>query len=427
MPGRRSAHRRPRSRQTRGRSLVGTQLTLEIGNVAHGGFCVARADGRVVFVRHTLPGEQVVATVTEGDTESRFLRADATQILVASPERRSAPCPYAGPGLCGGCDWQHTSAAYGRVLKAQVVAEQLRRLATLDVPVTVEPVPGDSDGLRWRTRVELAAAAPGRAGVRLGIRKHRSHEVLPVDDCLIAVEDVTATAIFTEVFDEGISGADVAVGSDETVVVELPNHDPVPSLRQEVLDRSFQVSARGFWQVHPGAASTFASVVLSALDPQPGDHVLDLYCGVGLFTAFLAAAAGPSGRVLGVEGDARAVHDAQDNIPSNATVVRSDVEAFFESGGVESELGAVDLLVLDPPRAGAGRAVMQAALARRPRRAAYVACDPAALARDLAYAAEHGYRLASLRAFDAFPMTHHVECIAILEPDARGTTIDGLV
>lgn len=427
MPGRRSSHRRPRSRQTRGRSLVGTQLTLEVGNVAHGGFCVARADGRVVFVRHTLPGEQVVATVTEGDTESRFLRADATQIVVASPERRSAPCPYAGPGACGGCDWQHTSAAHGRVLKAQVVQEQLRRLAKLDLPVTVEPVPGDSDGLRWRTRVELAAAAPTREGVRLGIRKHRSHEVVAIDDCLIAVEDVAATGIFTEQAAEGVSGADIAVGSDETVVVELPNHDPVPSLRQEVLDRSFEVSARGFWQVHPGAAATFTSVVLAALEPQPGDHVLDLYCGVGLFTAFFASAVGPSGRVLGVEGDERAVSDAQSNIPANASVVASDVAEFFESGQVESDLGAVDLLVLDPPRSGAGREVIQAALARRPRRAAYVACDPAALARDLAYAAEHGYQLASLRAFDAFPMTHHVECIALLEPIVHGATIDGPV
>lgn len=412
MAGRRPAHRRPRSRQTRGRSLVGTELTVEVGNVAHGGFCVARADGRVVFVRHALPGERVVATVTEGDTESRFLRADATSVLEASPERRSAPCPYAGPGACGGCDWQHTTPAYGRVLKAQVVQEQLLRLAKLDVPVAVEAVPGDSDGLRWRTRVELAAAPSGR----LGIRKHRSHDVVAIDDCLIAVEEVAATGIFDSPAAQGVSGADIAVGTDEVVVVELPNHDPVPSIRQEVLDRSFEVSARGFWQVHPGAAETFVTAVLSALDPRAGEHVLDLYCGVGLFTTFVASAVGAGGQVLGVEGDERAVEDAQANIPANAAVVLSDVEAFFESGRVESELGAVDLLVLDPPRAGAGRAVMQTALARRPRLAAYVACDPAALARDLAYAAEHGYQLKSLRAFDAFPMTHHVECIAILEP-----------
>lgn len=423
MAGRRPAHRRPRSRQTRGRSLVGTELTVQVGNVAHGGFCVARADGRVVFVRHALPGERVVATVTEGDTESRFLRADATAVLDASPERRSAPCGYAGPGACGGCDWQHTSAANGRVLKAQVVQEQLRRLAGLDVDVTVEAVPGDVEGLRWRTRVELATAPSGR----LGIRKHRSHDVVAIDDCLIAVEEVAATGIFAETFAPGISGADVAVGTDETVVVELPNHDPVPSVRQEVLERSFSVSARGFWQVHPGAAATFVSAVVTALAPGEGEQVLDLYCGVGLFTAFLADAVGPSGRVLGVEGDERAVADAQDNIPANASIVASGVEAFFESGRVEDELGAVDLLVLDPPRSGAGRAVMQAALGRRPRRAAYVACDPAALARDLAYAAEHGYHLAALRAFDAFPMTHHVECIAILEPVVRGATIDGPV
>lgn len=386
---------------------------MEIGNVAHGGFCVGRADGRVVFVRHTLPGEQVVATVTEGDTESRFLRADATRILRSSPDRRAAPCPYAGPGACGGCDWQHASAATGRRLKAAVVAEQLHRLAGLDVPVTVEAVPGDVDGLRWRTRVELAAAPSGR----LGIRKHRSHDVVAIDDCLIAVDEVAATGVFTEVFPPGMSGADVAVGSEETVLIELPNSDAVPAVSQTVLDDRFEVSARGFWQVHPGAAATFASVVLAELAPRQGEQVLDLYCGVGLFTRFLADAVGPAGRVLGVEGDRRAVQDAQANIPAHAAVVAGDVQRFLESDRVDSELGTVDLLVLDPPRSGAGRAVMQAALARQPRLAAYVACDPAALARDLAFAAEHGYRMKSLRAFDAFPMTHHVECIAILEPD----------
>jgi tRNA/tmRNA/rRNA uracil-C5-methylase (TrmA/RlmC/RlmD family) len=162
-----SAFVRPaRTARTGPDSLVGTEYELEVGPVAHGGICVARHEGRVIFVRHALPGEVVRARVTEGMPTDRFLRADAVEVLTASPDRVEPPCPYAGPGRCGGCDWQHATLAAQRKLKATVLAEQLRRLARIDRPVVVEEVPGAADGSGWRTRVRFAVAADGRLGLR---------------------------------------------------------------------------------------------------------------------------------------------------------------------------------------------------------------------------------------------------------------------
>ncbi|MBS4754364.1 class I SAM-dependent RNA methyltransferase [Nocardioides sp. zg-ZUI104] len=370
--GRGSQARHNRPRQERGASAVGRRFEVEVGPVAHGGHFVARAESRVIFVRHALPGERVIVEITEGTDGDRFWRGDAVEVLEASPDRVTPPCRYAGPGLCGGCDFQHVALPAQRALKAAVVAEQLRRLAGLDVAVEVEAVPGDVDGLRWRTRQRYVPLPDGGRGMR----KHRSHEVVEVDECLL----------------------------------EAPGG---PSY--EVRGHTFQVAAGGFWQVHPGAPEALVGAVLEALAPQPGESVLDLYAGVGLFTRFLADAVGPDGRVASVEGDPAASRLAAVNCPE-VTVRPGDVGEVLAGGpaGLGSEWDTVDLVVLDPPRVGAKRAVVEQVVARAPRAVAYVACDPAALARDVAIFAEHGYRLVSLRAFDLFPMTHHVECVCLL-------------
>jgi tRNA/tmRNA/rRNA uracil-C5-methylase (TrmA/RlmC/RlmD family) len=328
----------------------------------------------VLFVRHAIPGERVVVEVTEGTDGDRFWRADAVEVREGSPDRVTAPCPVAGPGLCGGCDFQHVSLSRQRALKGEVVAEQLRRLAGLDVPVEVEAVPGDVDGLRWRTRTRFAHLPDGRRAMR----KHRSHELVPVDDCLIAAPGAESPPVREQV---SVAGA---------------VHD-------------FVVDAEGFWQVHPGAPLVLVETVVAMLDPQPGERVLDLYAGVGLFAAFLADRVGP-GRVVAVEGHPGAARNAAENLPAGIRVVRGEVARVLASNLDEP----FDLVVLDPPREGARRSVVSAVADRRPRAVAYVACDPAALARDVAFFAEHGYTLASLRAFDLFPMTHHVECVALL-------------
>jgi tRNA/tmRNA/rRNA uracil-C5-methylase (TrmA/RlmC/RlmD family) len=386
---------------------VGRRVTLDVGVVAHGGHCVGRHEGRVVFVRHALPGERVVAEVTE--VRRSFWRADAVEVLRPSPDRVPPPCPWAGPGRCGGCDWQHAALPAQRALKAQVVREQLHRLAGLDRDVTVEEVPGAPDGLGWRTRVRYAVDADGRAG----LRRHRSHDVVPVDRCRIAHPAVDAAGVTARRW-PGVAAVEVAtsVGTGETVVLPDGRGDAV--LTEVVDDRRFDVSGGGFWQVHPAAAPALRAAVLEALDPRPGESALDLYCGAGLFADALADRLGPGGRVTAVESDARAAQDARVNLAQWATVR-------VERGRVDHvlrrmRLRRADLVVLDPPRSGAGKSVVSLLSGVRARRICYVACDPAALARDLRWFAERGYDLVGLRAFDLFPMTAHVECVALLEP-----------
>ncbi len=390
--------RNPRRRVARGASRVGERFDVEVGPIAHGGHCVVRLpepESRVVFVRHALPGERVMIAITEGTEGDRFWRGDAVEILEASPDRVPAPCPVAGPGLCGGCDFQHVAVARQRLLKADVVREQLVRLGGLDprdplvAALAVEQVPGDRDGLRWRTRVEYATTPDGRRG----LRKHRSHDVVPVDDCLIAHPD--------------------AISLVGKVSVQPP---PVVELVETTHGRhEFAVARNGFWQVHPGAPRVLVETVLDFLDPKPGESVLDLFSGVGLFARFLGDAVGPEARVVAIEADWAACVHARENHGSRVVVERGTVDRILATAYDEP----FDLVVLDPPREGAKRKVVDQVAERAPRAVAYVACDPAALARDVAIFAERGYELRRIRAFDLFPMTHHVECVALLEPRPR--------
>ncbi|MEV4867672.1 class I SAM-dependent RNA methyltransferase [Streptomyces syringium] len=433
-------------------SLVGHEYEVEVGPVAHGGHCVARTDaGRVLFVRHALPGERVVARVTEGESTSRFLRADAVQILEASKDRVEAPCPFSGPGKCGGCDWQHAKPGAQRRLKGEVIAEQLMRLAGLtpeEAGWDGTVVPADGDKLpagevpAWRTRVQYAVDAEGHAG----LRKHRSHDVEIIDRCLIAAPGVSELGVEKREWPQMASVEAIAAsGSGDRQVILTPRpggrlpivelDKPVSVLRigekdkqvhpvhgrafvRERADgRTYRVGEGGFWQVHPQAADMLVKAVMQGLMPRKGDMALDLYCGVGLFAGALAERIGDKGAVLGIESGKRAVEDARHNL--------KDLERVrIEQGKVEqvlprTRIDEADIIVLDPPRAGAGKQTVRHLASLGARRIAYVACDPAALARDLAYFAEEGYKPVKLRAFDFFPMTHHVECVAILKPVAK--------
>ncbi|GAA1770682.1 class I SAM-dependent RNA methyltransferase [Luedemannella helvata] len=417
--------------------LVGAEIECEVGPVAHGGHCVARVDGRVVFVRHALPGERVRAVVTE--VRRGYLRADAVTVLAASADRVAPPCPYAGPGRCGGCDFQHATLAAQRALKTSVVREQLQRLGGLTpdqvdaLGVAVVPLDdSSSEGFGWRTRVQYTVDAAGRVGFTL----HRSHEVIPVDRCLIAspaVQSATVDGIpvtsrpwpdadrvevvaATQAAGGGSAGGGGAPAA--SVVVERGRERRVvagpATVREHVGGREWELAAGGFWQVHPAAAATFADTVVELLDPRVGERAWDLYGGAGLFAAALAPRLGATGRLTVVESDPRAVAVGRRALDDlwNVRFVHAPVERALR----DRRWTSVDLVVLDPPRAGAGRQVVDAIVARSPRAVAYVACDPAALARDVRTFTERGWQLAALRAFDAFPQTHHVECVALLTP-----------
>ncbi|MFI6897147.1 class I SAM-dependent RNA methyltransferase [Streptomyces sp. NPDC050256] len=436
-----------------GESLVGQEYEVEVGPVAHGGHCIARtAEGQVLFVRHTLPGEKVVAKVTDGATDSRFLRADAVRIIEESKDRVKAPCPFAGPGKCGGCDWQHAKPGAQRRLKGEVIAEQLQRLAGLTPEEagwdgTVMPAEGDKlppgEVPAWRTRVQYAIDADGR----VGLRKHRSHDIEIIDQCLIAAPGVTELGIEKQDWPQMATvEAIAATGSHDRQVILTPREGgrlplveldkPVSVLRvderdggvhrvhgrgfvrERADDRTYRVGSGGFWQVHPQAADTLVRAVMQGLLPRKNDTALDLYCGVGLFAGAIGQRIGEKGAVLGIESGKRAVEDARHNLKDleRVRIEHGKVDQVLPRTGITE----CDLIVLDPPRAGAGKQVVKRLSALGARKIAYVACDPAALARDLAYFAEGGYKVRTLRAFDLFPMTHHVECVAILEPAAKG-------
>jgi tRNA/tmRNA/rRNA uracil-C5-methylase (TrmA/RlmC/RlmD family) len=400
--------------------LEGAVLELEVGAIAHGGHCVARCgDGRVVFVRHALPGELVRAVVTE---ERRgYLRADAVEVLSASRDRVTPPCPWAGPDRCGGCDFQHVSPSAQLALKAAVVREQLERLgglpaAELDaLDISVRSV---GEPLGWRTRIRYTVDGTGRAG----LLKHRSHEVVPIDWCRIAHPGVRDAPVLGAEWPDLDSVEVAASATGEVSVTGSRGRASVlisgPSrVHERAGGREWSVPAASFWQVHPAAADTLASVVVELLEPRRSERAWDLYGGVGLFAAALAPALDSTGRVTVVEADPSAAAAARRNLRdlTTVTVLRSDVDRALANPRWRS----VDLVVLDPPRSGAGADVVRAIADRRPRAVAYVACDPAALARDVRTFAELGYRLAALRAYDLFPMSHHVECVALMAPGSR--------
>jgi tRNA/tmRNA/rRNA uracil-C5-methylase (TrmA/RlmC/RlmD family) len=408
----------------------GDRIEVTVGAPAHGGHHVARIGGphgQVVFVRHALAGERVTAEVTE--LHKGYLRADAVEIHEASPDRVTPPCPYAHPGGCGGCDLQHVAPAAQLEWKAEVVRSLLGRMGGLsgeriaELDIRVEPLPGGPLG--WRSRVRYAVDAAGRPG----LLKHRSHEVVPVDRCLIAhphLQDLDVTAHLwpdaaaVEVI--ASSGGDVSIRprAAETPLlapIDAPGAAEVPdspaTVTELAVGRKWQVPPDGFWQVHPAAADTLVGAVLDLLQPVAGESSWDLYGGAGLFAAALAERT--QARVTVIESSPVGVAAARTNLMdlNLVEVVSARVDVALSRRRVT---GPVDLVVLDPPRTGAGTKVVRAITTARPRAVAYVACDPAALSRDVQTFAAEGYRLAALKAYDCFPMTQHIECVALLVP-----------
>ncbi|MEV4123704.1 TRAM domain-containing protein [Nocardia sp. NPDC049707] len=494
---------------------------VRLGPPGHGGFCVARHEGRVVFVRHGLPDELVRVRVTE-DRGGSFCRADAIEILEPSRDRVPATCPVSGPGGAGCCDFSFATPAAQRALKAAVVAEQLRRIAGIERDIVVEPIagyPADATG-GWRTRVRLAVDAEGRAGVH----GYRSTEVItdlrcpqpvpgamdgiadrlwtPGADLVIAV-DGDGIRHIVELAPSTVAGraergserpsapggdrrgkretdrssgkrrgaargpggdrssaewphtgarghrdeghrdgserrrpddGDGSRGSDRPGSVggegvrrrAAARRAATHAARDEwvmggsgrtveyVAGRRWELAATGFWQAHRGAAQCYSDLVAGWAGLGFGGRAWDLYSGVGVFAAALAGQVGPTGSVLAVESTRSAVADgnaALRDLPWLDLRVQR-VEHWLAE---HASSAAPDVVVLDPPRAGAGKEVVTAVTTSGPSRIIHIGCDPAAFARDLGLYRSAGYHLAELRAFDAFPATHHVECLALLE------------
>jgi tRNA/tmRNA/rRNA uracil-C5-methylase (TrmA/RlmC/RlmD family) len=441
---------------------AGREVVLDVGPVAHGGHCVARHEGRVIFVRHGIPGEKVRVRLTDAEEKAKFWRADVVEVLEASPDRADhfwhlADSPRAwshGHPPVGGAEFGHITLARQRSLKAEVLAEQLKRLAGVEQlsggNVGVEAVggtPNGGDGLGWRTRASFSVTPGGK----LGMHAHRSTHIVPVREMPLATEAINSLRLW-DIDLQGIERVEVAapangsrplvllapaegtkpkrlsaiaaqLPADVSVAAFDPATDAVEQLRgrmwvqESAAGHEYRVTGAGFWQIHRDAPGALVGAVTEFLRGggflHPGAVVADLYAGAGLFTAVLADAVGETGSVLSVEGAAGTSRDARKNLHGapQVEIVQGRVERVLRQ-----EPRNFDALILDPPRAGAGKAVVAQLVEAHPRAIAYVSCDPASFARDVGYFRQAGWGLSALRAFDLYPHTHHLETVALLAP-----------
>ena len=382
---------------------VGQIIRVTIEKVAHGGHFIARHEGAVIFLRHGLPGEVVDVAITS--IGSSFNRGDVVKVISASADRVAAPCTYANRNGCGGCDFQHVEISAQRKLKSQVITEQFSRIAKMEISVEVEEV---SSPLGWRTQTTIGSDKNGHAG----FYGSRTNTIIPIKNCQVLHSSVGYEAIAARSWEPGIR---IEVSAASSKVPRLIAGDTVEGdLIQiySVAQKEYQVSAGSFWQSNIRAPQVLVDAVRSFADVKSGDHLIDLYGGVGLFGLALLDLIGPDGRIDHVEGSKSAIADAHVNYGEAKNV-------HFHTGDVEKILprfSSADVVILDPPREGAKKAVIESLVACSPRAIVYVACDPAALARDTALLRDANYTLIQLRAFDLFPMTHHIECVALFAP-----------
>ena len=394
------------------RLKVGEVIEVQIGPVAHGGHFVARYNGQVIFVRHGITDELVKIKITS--VSSKIAHADVIEVLKPSENRVSPPCKYAGS--CGGCDFQHIEINAQQEYKSAIVKEQFLRIGKMDLDAlgfdlkvqALEP----TNGLHWRTRMDFAVSPQGG----IGFFGARSNEVVKIKDCLIADERMNVAELSGRSW-KSDARVEVAVSStNEISVMRSGRSISGPTqIVEQVGGNSFKISPVSFWQSHKAAPVELTKAVLALLGIKNGDNVCDLYSGVGLFAAAILKEVGDRGFVTLIESDKTAITDAR-KIFLNKENVK------ILQGLVAQQLAVVkraDLILLDPPRTGAGEVVIQQMVKFRPRKIVYVACDPAALARDAKTLEESGYKLDHIQAFDLFPMTQHIECVAGFSPVKR--------
>lgn len=413
---------------------MGQRVEIKLEGITHGGEAVGRLpDGRACFVPYALPGERVEIEVVE--QRARWARGRLLDILDASPDRVDPPCPYFGPDRCGGCQLQHLAPAAQPALKRRILTEQLQRIGAIPDPPVAETVHVRDFGYRNSARFGVDGSG------RLGFRRAHSNHLIPIERCLLVDEQVQA--LREEAGDQWRGAQEVVVRAglhtgERVLVVHpgdgglapLPPGDtPVavtgrpgrsealrgePALSEVVAGRRFRISPTSFFQASTAGAEVLSALVRQAADARQGDTALDLYAGVGLFAAVLAE---QGARVTAVEADHGAVRDAGQNLADDEVeVVRADAEAYVADLAAQGQ--TTDIIVLDPPRRGAGGAVCKAMSALRPRVIVYVSCDPAALARDARTLVGLGYRLSAAVPVDQFAQTAAIETVATFRPSA---------
>ena len=386
------------------------ELVLSTGPAANGGSCVARHDGRVVFVRYALPGERVRVRLTA--QKGSYWHADAVEVLEASPDRIDPLCPVAGVDGAGCCDLAFVEPGAARLLKAEVVANQLARLGDYTWAGVAEPV-GSGDPCGWRTRVRLGVGPDGRPGL------HRYHSNDLVTDLRCGQLPEGMLAGLDVARWRGCEQIHVAIDDDDTRLVGTTARGrrgvKVTEGPGECVQRVgrwvWTLPLNAFWQSHRDSPELYSALVRDAAQGCEGARAWDLFGGAGLFAAALADAVGERGEVSTVDTSraaSSAAKTALADVPG-LQVISQSVRQFLTAQSV-----GADIAVLDPPRAGAGREVITALAGAGVSRVVHFGCEVAAFARDVGLYREHGYRVETIRVFDAFPLTHHVECVVVL-------------
>jgi 23S rRNA (uracil1939-C5)-methyltransferase len=411
------------------------ELTLD--NIAHGGEALGRHSGKVVFVPYAIPGERVRVEILE--EKARWARARLLEVMTASPDRVGPPCPYFGPGKCGGCHWQHIAYERQVSLKAEIVADQLQRLGHLPGAPVADPMAlADEEGLLdygYRNHTKFAMTAEGR----VGYRRVGSHDIIEIDRCIVLapiLDDLHGTL---DTSYTGLRGITLRAGlnTGQALAMLEVEGDEVPELEiewpvscvlrtkhgvqtivgqswveEQVAGRVYRVSAESSFPVNTSGAEALVDLVTNYVDPRSQDVLLDLYCGVGLFALALADQVA---EVIGIESSPSAMEDFAFNARDRQNVT-------LHEGAVEEILPALrdqeqrfDLAVMNPPNAGAGLEVIETLTGLGPQRIVYVSSDPAALARDAVYLVAGGYHLRTAQPIDMCPQTYHVETVALWE------------
>ena len=396
--------------------------------MAHGGEAIGRHEGRVVFVPYALPGERALIRLEE--EHARYARGTLVELLEPSPNRVAPPCKHFG--VCGGCQWQHMAYPAQLEQKRLILQDALQRIGHLDAP-PVGPVAGMELPWHYRNHVQFAVDDEGD----LGYMAARSHDLVAIEECYLPhpiLEDVLVALdlelpeVYGLTLRAGVNTQDPLV-IFESELAEMPEFEidvPVSCvlanpegellilagrdhIYEELAGRRYRISAPSFFQVNTEQAARLVQLVAQALEPQGDETLLDMYCGVGTFGLALAAQVG---RVIGVEESPHAVQDALENAAQddNVEILEGQVEEVLPE-----LVNRVDLVVLDPPRAGLKAPAREALLRLAPRRMAYVSCDPASLARDLEALVAAGYAVRQIWPVDMFPQTYHIETVTLLE------------
>ena len=381
---------------------IGEILTLDIGNIANGGHFVARHDNQIIFVRHAISGETAKVKVTA--INSRFAFGDAVEILKPSKDRVPPPCQYSHPEGCGGCDFQHINYDVQSDLKKEVLKDQFKRITKIDISpeiITANP----SDGLHWRSRLNLAISE----NKKVGLRAHKSNSIIEINECLIALKEINKSDIFSANWD---SEENLKISCSNTNQINISQFNKSiigpEKLTENVDNNEYTISPKSFWQSHINAPDLLLQQVMTEANIQQDEIVCDLYGGVGLFTLPISKLIGKNGQVHLIEMNDTCIEDANNMFEHIDNV-------FIHHGTVEQKLGSVkkiDTIILDPPRNGVSKQVMNQMIEKKPHTIIYVSCNPSTLARDSKVLLDNKYSLNNIVGLDLFPMTHHIESVA---------------